>query len=143
MGCALQELRIIGICGSIRKNSYTKKALAVALSGAAEFGCQVELLDLNDYQLYFCDGLPHESLSAKSLPNGLGKFKAKLKEAHGIIIATPEYHGSFSGVLKNALDLVGTEEFKSKVVGLVGGKIYVFCALNNSRIFTTQLLSVL
>lgn len=32
----------------------------------------------------------------------------------------PEYHGSFSGVLKNTFDLRGTEEFKSKVVGLLG-----------------------
>jgi FMN reductase len=119
-GCALKELKIIGICGSIRQGSFTKKALTIALAGASELGCNVEMLDLNDYQLYFCDGLPRESLNAKKVPNDLAKFKDKLKNAHGIIIATPEYHGSFSGVLKNALDLVGTEEFKSKVVGLVG-----------------------
>jgi FMN reductase len=118
--CPLKELRIIGICGSIRQNSFTKKALKLALNGASELGCKVEMLDLNDYQLYFCDGLPKQSLNASKTPNDLAKFKEKLQSAHGILIATPEYHGSFSGVLKNALDLIGTEEFKSKVVGLIG-----------------------
>ncbi len=38
--------------------------------------------------------------------------------AQGIILGTPEYHGSFSGVLKNALDLMGFDEFEGKMIGL-------------------------
>jgi FMN reductase len=41
-------------------------------------------------------------------------------EASGIILATPNYHGSLSGVLKNALDLMSMREFEGKVVGLIG-----------------------
>ena len=37
-----------------------------------------------------------------------------------MILGTPEYHGSYSGVLKNALDLMGFEEFEGKMIGLVG-----------------------
>ena len=40
--------------------------------------------------------------------------------ANGVILATPNYHGTLSGVLKNALDLMSMREFEGKVAGLVG-----------------------
>ena len=43
-----------------------------------------------------------------------------LRAADGIIIGSPEYHGSFSGILKSALDPIGSEEFEGKMVGLIG-----------------------
>ena len=43
-----------------------------------------------------------------------------MKQAQGIILGTPAYHGSFSGVLKNAMDLMGFDEFGGKIIGLVG-----------------------
>ena len=43
-----------------------------------------------------------------------------MKQARGIILGTPEYHGGFSGVLKNALDLMGFDEIEGKMIGLVG-----------------------
>jgi multimeric flavodoxin WrbA len=59
-----------------------------------------------------------------------------VRAAQGIILATPEYHGGYSGVLKNALDLMGFEEFEGKVRGLVGvsgGGMGAFGSLNNLR----------
>jgi FMN reductase len=50
----------------------------------------------------------------------LKKLRAIIKESDGIILATPEYHNSFSGVLKNALDLMGFEQFEGKTIGLIG-----------------------
>jgi NAD(P)H-dependent FMN reductase len=57
-------------------------------------------------------------------------------QAQGIILGTPEYHGGFSGVLKNALDLMRPSEIQGKVIGLVGvsgGALGATDALNGLR----------
>jgi azobenzene reductase len=64
------------------------------------------------------------------------QLRQKVKEADGIIIATPEYHGGMSGVLKNALDYLGSEHFQHKPVALIavaGGGKGGINALNNMR----------
>ncbi|RKU07675.1 NADPH-dependent FMN reductase [Candidatus Poribacteria bacterium] len=107
---------VVGLCGSLRQGSTTHAALTIALAGAREVGAEVELLDLNEYQLIFHGAVADES----EYPPDVFKLKEKVKRAHGILLGTPEYHGSFSGVLKNALDLMRYEEFENKVVGLIG-----------------------
>ncbi len=64
------------------------------------------------------------------------RLRTEVKQAEGVILGTPEYHGSFSGVLKNALDLMGFDEFEGKMIGLVGvsgGRMGAFDALNSLR----------
>jgi NAD(P)H-dependent FMN reductase len=111
-----ESIRVAGICGSIRPGSYTRLALALALRGAEEAGAHIELIDLRDYQIIFCDGKDDESL----YPEDVFKLRAKVRRAQGIILATPEYHGGYSGVLKNALDMMGFDEFEGKMLGLIG-----------------------
>ena len=108
-------LRVVGILGSLRPGSYTRMALNIALAGAAEVGAKTQLLDLSKYELAFCTGDDEGSY-----PADVYRLKESVRLAQGIILATPEYHGSFSGVLKNALDLMGFEEFAAKMIGLVG-----------------------
>ena len=110
------DLNVVGICGSLRKDSYTRMALQVALEGAQEFGVKTNLIDLRDYNLVFCDGNQDE----KAYPEDVHKLRSEVAAAQGIILGTPNYHASFSGVLKNALDLMGFDEFEGKMVGLVG-----------------------
>ena len=111
-----QPIFVVGLCGSLRQGSTTHAALTIALAGAKEAGAEVELLDLSKYQLIFHGAVADES----EYPSDVFKLKEKVKRAHGILLGTPEYHGSFSGVLKNALDLMWFEEFENKVVGLIG-----------------------
>jgi FMN reductase len=125
------KLRIVGICGSLRQSSYTRMALKVALRGAEEAGAETKLIDLRDYQLSFCDGGDTDDV-----PKDVSRLCEDVKRAQGVILATPEYHGGYSGVLKNALDLMGFDEFEGKMIGLVGvsgGSMGAFGALSGLR----------
>ena len=126
-----EKLRVVGICGSLRRDSHTRMALAVALAGAAEAGMQTRLIDPREYQLVFCDGGDDEKL-----PKDVQRLRDEVKGAKGVILATPEYHGGYSGVLKNALDLMGFDEFEGKMIGLIGvsgGATGALAALNSLR----------
>ena len=108
-------VRVLGICGSLRPESWTRVALKIALAGAEEMSATAELVDLRDYDLPFCVGED----SAEQKP-GVQRLRQRVSEASGVILATPNYHGTVSGVLKNALDLMSVREFEGKVVGLIG-----------------------
>ncbi|MEH2030342.1 MAG: NADPH-dependent FMN reductase [Nostoc sp.] len=107
-------VRIIGIGGSLRSNSYTQLALQVAVQRVEALGAEVEVLDLRQLQLPFCSG-------AKEYPEypDVKRLQDTVSQADGLILATPEYHGSVSGVLKNALDLMSFEQLSDKVTGLI------------------------
>lgn len=127
-----KPIRVVGICGSLRERSYTRMALEVALRGSREVGAETQLIDLRDYELIFCDGNKDES----HYPRDVFRLRADVGRAQGIILGTPEYHGGVSGVLKNALDLMGFNEFEGKMIGLIGvsgGTVGAVDALNSLR----------
>ncbi|WP_372369122.1 NADPH-dependent FMN reductase [Candidatus Uabimicrobium sp. HlEnr_7] len=126
------KISVIGISGSIRENSYTSAAVELALEGAQEFGAEVELIELRKYELVFCN-----TEGEDNYPKDVAKLREKVESAHGIILGTPEYHGGYSGVLKNALDLMGFKQFEGKMMGLIGvsgGKMGAINALNGLRV---------
>ena len=130
MNETIGTLNVIGICGSLRQGSYSRMALSIALQGAAELGAGTRILDLADYDLVFADGRD------TPYPAGVQQLRAHVKAADGFIIATPEYHSGMSGVLKNAIDLMGFDQFGGKMVGLVGvsgGAMGAVNALNSLR----------
>ena len=104
-----------GLCGSLRGGSHTRMAVQLALEGAAETGADTRLIDLRDFELMFCNGEDDADE-----PADVDRLRAAVTACHGLVIGTPEYHGSFSGVLKNALDLMGFDEMGGKMIGLVG-----------------------
>jgi FMN reductase len=111
-----EKVRVVGLCGSLRPGSHTRAVVEAALAGADETGSDTALLDLRDYQLVFCDGKDDES----GYPDDVERLRESVRSAQGLILGSPEYHGSFSGVIKNALDLMGSDELNGKIVGLVG-----------------------
>jgi NAD(P)H-dependent FMN reductase len=130
-------IRIVGLCGSLRKGSYTQMSISIALQGAEEIGAQTHLIDLRAYNLVFCDGG-----NDSTYPEDVFRLRREIKQAQGIILGTPEYHSSLSGVLKNALDLMGFEEFEGKMIGLVGvsgGQMGAINALNSLRTISRSL----
>lgn len=107
-------VKIVGIAGSLRKDSYSQLALEVAAQRLQALGADVEILDLRQMQLPFCDGGDDYS----KYPD-VEKLQNTVKNADGLVLATPEYHGSVSGVLKNALDLMSFDQLSGKVTGLI------------------------
>ncbi|HEY9621254.1 MAG TPA: NADPH-dependent FMN reductase [Crinalium sp.] len=107
-------VKFVGIGGSLRVDSYSQQALKIAAQRVEALGASVEILDLRTLNLPFCDGGDDYS----DYPD-VARMSQAVREADGLILATPEYHGSLSGALKNALDLMGFEEFSGKVTGLI------------------------
>lgn len=107
-------VKIVGIGGSLRTESYSMQMLNLAAQNVRELGADVEILDLRQMNLPFCDG-------GDSYPDypDVVTLKQTVKQASGLILATPEYHGSVSGVIKNALDLMSFRELGGKVTGLI------------------------
>ena len=108
-------IRILGLAGSLRATSATRMAVRWALAGAHQEGAKAELLDLAGYDLPF---LGQDGTGGAT--RGLERFLADLRAADGIILGSPEIHGSVSGVLKNALDLTDRGLFEGKMLGLIG-----------------------
>src|SRR5690349_8988822 len=127
-----ERLCIAGLCGSLREGSFTRMALSICLKAAAGPACDTDLIDLRDFDLPFSDGRPD---GLQVIPE-VQRLRDRIKKADGVIIGTPEYHGSFTGVLKNALDLTGFAEWEGKMVALVGvagGRMGAHQALHSLR----------
>ena len=107
-------VKVVGIVGSLRTDSYSALALQEAINRVKDLGAEVEILDLREMTLPFCDG----GSDYPDYPD-VEVLREKVKAADGLILATPEYHGSVSGVLKNALDLMSFEHISGKVAGLI------------------------
>lgn len=107
-------VKIVGLGGSLRPDSYSQLALSLAASRIEALGAEVEILDLRQMNLPFCDG----GDDYPEYPD-VTRLQNTVKRADGLILSTPEYHGSVSGVLKNALDLMSFEQLDGKVAGLI------------------------
>lgn len=91
----MSELRLVGICGSLRKESWNRKLMhaAVGVFQPAHF-------EEGNLRLPLFD----EDLEAKGVPEAVTELKELIRAADAVIIACPEYNKAPPGVLKNALD---------------------------------------
>ena len=90
---------IVGLGGTIRPGSSTEKALICALHRAEALGAETRLLGGQ-----FLGALPiFDPRPSESTESQLALADA-IRDADGVIVASPGYHGSISGVIKNALD---------------------------------------
>ncbi len=115
-------MKVVIISGSVRTGRQSQKAAQYLQKELILKGISTETIDLAEYSLPIMEERITRDPEA---PAAALEISEKLKTAAAIILVTPEYHGSFSGVLKNALDYFGPE-FTKKVVGVVtvsGGKM--------------------
>jgi NAD(P)H-dependent FMN reductase len=116
--------KILAFAGSTRADSFNKKLVKIAAKGAEVAGAEVTYIDLKDFPMPLYDA---DFQTSDGFPPAAIKFKQLMREHHGILISSPEYNSSISGVLKNAIDWASRplpDEgmlacFVGKVAGLV------------------------
>lgn len=114
-----KEFRILGIAGSLRRESYNRAALRAAESLAPE-GVTIDVFEL--------DGIPgFNQDEEQNPPASVIELKKRVREADAILIVTPEYNYSVPGVLKNAIDWAsrpyGDNAWDGKAVAIMGASI--------------------
>jgi NAD(P)H-dependent FMN reductase len=121
-------VHVVALCGSLRDSSYTRRALTRALDGVRAAGGSGAVIDLREYDLPPLD----PDLDTQGDSDAVVR---RVREADAVLLGTPMYHGSYSGVLKNALDHCGFDEFEGKTVGLlaVAGGGFPVTALDHLR----------
>ena len=112
-------VKILAFAGSLRKNSYNKRVLNVAVEGAKNAGGNVTVIDLADYPMAIYNADDHETNGLD--PNGL-RFQEILKDHDGLLISSPEYNASLPGGLKNAIDWASRKSEKFAMGEVFKGK---------------------
>lgn len=127
-------VKLLAFSGSTRAGSLNQALLDLAAAEARARGAEVTMVNLKDFGLPLYDG----DLEQAAFPPAARELKALFKAHHGFLIASPEYNGSVSGVLKNAIDWasrpdgegpVALSAFRGKVAGLMAASISPFGGL--------------
>ena len=114
-----RPVRILGIAGSLRRNSYNRATLRAATELAPE-GASIETFEL--------DGIPgFNEDEEQNPPAKVVELKRLVREVDAILFVTPEYNYSVPGVLKNAIDWAsrpyGDSAWNGKPAAIMGASI--------------------
>jgi chromate reductase len=116
------QIKLLAVSGSSRQGSVNKRLLDAAVSALRTTGAEVTCIDLRMLALPLYDG---DLEAAEGLPAGCIALKKALAEHDVLLIASPEYNGFFSPLLKNAIDWASRPQdgqsspFTGKVAGLL------------------------
>jgi NAD(P)H-dependent FMN reductase len=127
--------RLLAFSGSTRSGAFNQRLLDLAVAAARDAGAEVTAIRLADFDLPLYD----QDLEARAFPPKADELRALFIGHDGFLIATPEYNGSVSGVLKNAIDwasrpragetMVALPAFRGKVAGIMSASIGPFGGL--------------
>ena len=108
--------RLVAVVGSVTPPGRLRQAVEFALDQARQSNPQLEaeLVDLADYKVSFADGRPLDAYT-----DDTAAVVARLEAADAILLATPVYRATFTGALKNLLDLTPVEALQAKPVGII------------------------
>jgi chromate reductase len=114
-----KPVRILGIAGSLRRESYNRAALRAATELVPE-GAEIETFEL--------DGIPGFNQDEEQNPPAkITELKRRIRDADAILIVTPEYNYSIPGVLKNTIDWAsrpyGDSAWSGKPAAIMGASV--------------------
>lgn len=112
--------KILAFAGSMRKGSYNKKVVKVAIEGAKNAGAEVTYIDLEDYPLPIYNSDEHEG---EGFPENALKLQRLFGEHNGFLISSPEYNASVPGGLKNVIDFVSRRSEEYGMIEVFKGKV--------------------
>ena len=136
--------KILAFAGSLRAESFNRKAVTVAAGGARAAGAEVTLIDFRDFPMPIYDG---DLEASEGLPGPAREFKQLLMAHHGVLVATPEYNSQFPALLKNALDWASRREgdeaplvaYTGKVAGVLSASPGALAGLRGQTLLRAQL----
>jgi chromate reductase, NAD(P)H dehydrogenase (quinone) len=109
-------IKVLGICGSLRKGSYNMAALRTAIAQKPS-GMTIEVADISQIPPY------DEDVRQQGFPPPVETLRRQIAAADALLFACPEYNYSMSGVLKNAIDWASRppdQPFAGKPVAIFG-----------------------
>ena len=116
--------KILAFAGSLREDSVNKRLARIALHAAQEAGADTTFVDLRDYQMpLYCQ----DDEAENGIPESAVALKELMKSHDGFLIASPEYNGSLTGIMKNTIDWMSRPYaddprmacFDGKIAGLI------------------------
>jgi FMN reductase len=106
---------LVAVVGSVTPPGRLNQAVELAVELArATPGSSVSLVNLADHRISFADGRPLDQLGDDS-----ARVVGEIARADAVLLASPVYRGSFTGALKNLLDLIPVDALRNKPVGIV------------------------
>ncbi len=106
-------IRIVVINGSARPNNYTSMASALVVDELKKEGARVEVVNPGELNLPLPGADPNSAVTRK--------LQEQVREATGVVLATPEYHGSISSVIKLVIENLGFPSvLNGKPIALLG-----------------------
>ncbi len=130
-GSQANGLRLAAICGSVRSGNFTAKALDLCIDEARQHAAvdRIEVIDVSQLGL-----LPP---GLETAPERLETMVETVRQANGVILSTPEYHGSYSSTIKLIIDNLGFPSVLSGkavvLLGVAAGRIGAIKALEHLR----------
>jgi chromate reductase len=128
--------KVLGIVGSLRANSLNRAVMKV-MSNMLPDWVEFETFDIGEIPHY------NQDVEDSTVPGAVSELRQKVKEADLVLIASPEYNGSVSGVLKDALDWASRPYGESSFSGKPVAVLTAVSGRNGGRAVQTHLTLII
>lgn len=146
----MAKARLLAMSGSARRESFNRRVLAVMIRGAEAEGAAVTMVEPNEFTLPLYNA---DLEAAEGLPGAAARLQQLFAEHHGLLLASPEYNGFFTPLVKNTFDWVsrpladgsrkpGTVHMRGKPAGVAGASTGAMAAIQSlqfTRLFLSRL----